>query len=220
MANLAEQAVWEEGIFQLEVTDAVVAGAPNVAQRIGGPNIGLQQLANRTRWLFERIAGILPAGQVALFAMSSPPEGWLVCDGATYSRADYARLFDAVGTQYGAGDGSTTFTVPDYRGSVLRAWDAGRGRDPGRQFGTYQGDAMRNLTGSVDIRGFSGGASTVFRSSGVFVHTLDTPESSGGQIDGTSGSFSSGFNINASRQVPTASEVRVKNHAVLACISY
>ena len=48
------------------------------------------------------------------------PAGWLHCHGQAVSRTDYADLFAAIGTVYGAGDGSTTFNVPDFRGSFLR----------------------------------------------------------------------------------------------------
>lgn len=56
------------------------------------------------------------------------PDGWLVCDGAAYSRATYADLYARIGTTYGAGDGSTTFNVPDYRGRVGVGPDGGAGR--------------------------------------------------------------------------------------------
>ena len=48
------------------------------------------------------------------------PAGWLHCHGQAVSRTDYADLFAAIGTVYGEGDGSTTFNVPDFRGSFLR----------------------------------------------------------------------------------------------------
>lgn len=56
----------------------------------------------------------LYAGFVSSFAGSTVPDGWLVCDGSAISRTTYARLFAAIGTTYGAGDGSTTFNLPDY----------------------------------------------------------------------------------------------------------
>lgn len=47
-----------------------------------------------------------------------PPAGWLLCDGSAVSRTVYAALFAALGVVYGAGDGSTTFNLPDLRGRV------------------------------------------------------------------------------------------------------
>lgn len=63
------------------------------------------------------VAGV-PAGSVLDFAGSSAPSGYLICDGSLVSRTTYARLYDAVGTTWGAGDGSTTFQLPDLRGRV------------------------------------------------------------------------------------------------------
>jgi microcystin-dependent protein len=60
----------------------------------------------------------LPSGVVAPFAGSSAPAGWLLCDGSAVSRTIYAALFAAIGTTWGAGDGSTTFNVPNMLGRV------------------------------------------------------------------------------------------------------
>jgi len=60
-----------------------------------------------------------PPGTVKQFAGSVAPTGYLICDGSTVSRATYAALFTAIGIAYGAGDGSTTFGLPDGRGRVL-----------------------------------------------------------------------------------------------------
>lgn len=60
--------------------------------------------------------GGVPAGAVSAYAGASAPSGWLLCDGSAVSRTTYADLFTAIGTAYGAGDGSTTFNVPDLRG--------------------------------------------------------------------------------------------------------
>jgi len=79
-----------------------------------------------------------PAAAIDFFAANAAPAGWLKANGAAISRATYARLFAAIGTTYGAGDGSTTFNIPDLRGEFLRGFDDGRGADPGRVFGSWQ----------------------------------------------------------------------------------
>jgi len=56
-----------------------------------------------------------PSGMVSMYGGASAPTGWLLCDGSAVSRATYATLFGIVSTNYGAGDGSTTFNVPDLR---------------------------------------------------------------------------------------------------------
>lgn len=60
----------------------------------------------------------IPPGTVVDFAGSTAPEGWVFCFGQLLSRTTYAALFAALGTTYGAGDGSTTFGLPDCRGRV------------------------------------------------------------------------------------------------------
>ena len=81
---------------------------------------------------------VTPAGAVQYFAMPNPPTGWLVADGSTVARDQYKDLFAVIGTFYGAGDGKTTFNIPDLRGEFVRSWDAGRGIDKNRIFGSWQ----------------------------------------------------------------------------------
>ena len=57
-------------------------------------------------------------GSIVMFAGSTAPQGWLLCDGSAVSRSTYSALFDIIGTDYGAGDESTTFNVPDLTGRV------------------------------------------------------------------------------------------------------
>lgn len=67
----------------------------------------------------ERTAIIVkedPPGTVDMFAGTVAPDGWLICDGSEVSRTTYSALFDAIGTAWGAGDGSNTFNIPDMRG--------------------------------------------------------------------------------------------------------
>lgn len=66
----------------------------------------------------ELYDGIVPPGAVIPYAGSSAPDGWLLCDGRTVSRTTYAALFAVIGATYGAGDGNTTFALPDLQGRV------------------------------------------------------------------------------------------------------
>ena len=84
----------------------------------------------------------VPAGTVIHVAMNTAPAGYLKANGALVSRTTFATLFAAIGTTFGAGDGSTTFALPDLRGEFLRGWDDGRAVDSGRGIGTAQGDAF------------------------------------------------------------------------------
>jgi microcystin-dependent protein len=82
----------------------------------------------------------VPIGEVIWHAGSTAPASFLVCDGSAVSRTTYDVLFARIGTTYGAGDGSTTFNLPDLRGEFIRGWDsrATGGADNGRVFGSKQ----------------------------------------------------------------------------------
>lgn len=95
-----------------------------------------------------------PVGSLLDFAGTTPPAGYLACYGQAVSRTTYAALFAKIGTSYGAGDGSTTFNVPDYRGRVHVTLDNLGGSDAGR-------------LAAANTLGGSGGAET---------HTLTTAE--------------------------------------------
>ena len=78
-------------------------------------------------------------------------EGFLLCDGSTVSRTDFANLFAIPAAVAGFGDGLTTFEIPDLRGMFLRGFDNGRGVDAGRALGSYQEDTIQNITGTFMI---------------------------------------------------------------------
>lgn len=92
----------------------------------------------------DDLLGMVPSGTVLYFAGSAAPAGWLKANGAAVSRTAYAALFAAIGTTYGAGDGRSTFNLPDLRGEFLRGWDDGRGVDTGRVFGSAQAHALQS----------------------------------------------------------------------------
>jgi phage-related tail fiber protein len=131
------------------------------------------------------------------------------------SRTTYSRLFSAIGTTFGNGNGSTTFNLPDFRGEFIRAWDAGRGVDAGRTLGSGQGDAIRNIVGRTDnLVSFSSGAVT---NTGALAGSVDSQA-----FVGRTGSNSAGYyrdvTFDASRVVPIASENRPRNIALAAFI--
>lgn len=83
------------------------------------------------------------AGDLKATARASAPTGWLLCDGAAISRTTYADLFDALGTTYGVGNGTTTFNLPDLRGRVPVGVDGAAGR-------LDSNDALGNSGGAKD----------------------------------------------------------------------
>jgi microcystin-dependent protein len=72
---------------------------------------------------WSALSAVNPVGFVGDFAGSVAPTGWLMCFGQAVSRTTYAQLYGVIGTAYGAGDGSTTFNVPDLRGMVTAGKD-------------------------------------------------------------------------------------------------
>jgi len=99
----------------------------------------------------------VPAGTVMFFEGEDPPVGALACDGSLVSRTVYARLYAVIGTRYGAGDGSTTFALPDRRGVFLRALDDGAGIDAGRVIGSRQYGTLvaGDFDGALPVGGYS-----------------------------------------------------------------
>lgn len=98
----------------------------------------------------------IPIGCVLDYCGLTPPEGWLLCYGQAVSRATYAALFTLLGTAFGAGDGSTTFNLPDCRGRV------GAGKD--------------NMGGSTAGRLDTLSSTTLGASGGSQTHTLTTAQ--------------------------------------------
>lgn len=107
------------------------------------------------------VAGGSPTGAVTPFAGASAPDGWLFCFGQVVSRSTYAALFAALGTAYGAGDGSTTFSLPDFRGRVPGGKDDMGGTAAGRLAvvltGTKSSTSNGNITGLSNTAGLAVG---------------------------------------------------------------
>jgi len=102
--------------------------------------------------------GDLVVGSVIPYAGPSDvpgfdPQSWIPCDGRAISRATYVALFEVIGTLHGAGNGVSTFRLPDYRGWFLRGVDDGAKRDPDAEHrapaapGGHSGDACGSQQG-------------------------------------------------------------------------
>lgn len=90
-------------------------------------------------------SGALFIGEVRMNAGAVVPTGWLACDGSVVSRTTYAALFAAIGTVWGAGDGTTTFGLPDLRGKAPIGVGTGTGLTA-RALGVYLGTETHALT--------------------------------------------------------------------------
>jgi microcystin-dependent protein len=153
------------------------------------------------------VSGGVPAGAILPFARSTAPAGWLAADGTAVSRTNYAALFTAIGTTYGAGDGSTTFALPDLRGIFVRGSGSQTisGITYNKTFAAKEGDAMqghRHTYGAgYNTYNVAGGGSGIFGNPST--NTTNDPVS-----DGTNGT------------PRTANETRPANIALLYCIKF
>jgi microcystin-dependent protein len=129
--------------------------------------IGIQQLMSVPFALFS--GGI--TGSILTFAGEKIPFGYLICDGSELSRNLYSNLFKVIGTIWGAGDGSSTFNIPDLRGQFLRGVSGTSSIDPdasdriskknggniGNNIGSYQNDELKSHNHTISNLGTSNG---------------------------------------------------------------
>jgi len=111
-------------------------------------DINVVRFYNGSNWV-----GMTPIGSLMPYAGTSVPNGWLLCSNVAVSRSTYADLFSVISTTYGAGDGTTTFNVPDLRGRVIAGLDNMGGTTASRLTAT-------TITGGADAVGEVGGAET------------------------------------------------------------
>ena len=192
----------------LTVAGIIQVGGNVIKASDGGSTITLDTSDNVT------IAGAISAnnlvGMIAPFAMSSVPTGWLACDGSAVSRTTYADLFTAIGTTWGAGDGSSTFALPDLEGAFLRGTGShgtsnmADGNDfAGPNVGSFENDSFQghaHLNESLG-GGSSGGGNSNVRDGG----TVATSEANQTTTFGTP---------------RTGDETRPFNAGVKYCIKY
>ena len=105
--------------------------------------------AANTEWIRNNIA---PAGSVMIWAGTTVPTGYLLCDGSAVSRTTYSDLFSAIGTTYGVGDGSSTFNLPNWKipiseyGSTYSNKPKLDGSDTYIRLGNIEGVGSKNIS--------------------------------------------------------------------------
>ena len=100
----------------------------------------------------------VPPGAILPYGGITPPSGYLLCDGSAVSRTTYSALFAAIGVQWGNGDQSTTFNIPNLQGLFMRGTDNGMGNDP---------DTVTRSSYS------QGGVNTYFATTGAWTNGID-----------------------------------------------
>lgn len=125
--------------------------------------------------ILDKSVATIPPGAMMLWGGELPPADWRECDGSELDRTEFTELFAAISTNWGNGDGSTTFNIPDCRGVFVRGWAHGESTDPNRttrssrnggnsgdRVGSYQADELKSHRHNIQSRGGavgSGGAS-------------------------------------------------------------
>lgn len=140
----------KEGFFQS------LLAAANIVPNGVVDSVGASQYYSALLQIINSTSPTYP-GEVSTFAMESAPDGWLKANGAAVSRTVYEKLFTAIGTRFGVGNGTTTFNLPDLRGEFVRGFDDGRGVDTGRVLGsTQEGTTHAYAQGSSTGSGATG----------------------------------------------------------------
>jgi microcystin-dependent protein len=167
--------------------------------------------------------------------MTSAPTGYLVCDGSAVSRTTYADLYTAIGDTFGAGDGSTTFNLPNLLGEFIRGYNgSGSGKDTGRSFGDQQDDAVSDhnhlmAKNNSTANGFANEGTSDFFGGSYYKYLAMSSGagetgSAGGGVDNSNESAAMNFGVDEINDFKSGSsttaelETRPTNVALLACI--
>lgn len=172
-AKLAANAVQSAKIQDGAVTNAKIGAGVIAFDRLAAAAIATEEQAiagTATNVLMtpqrvaQAIAELLPpsvpTGMLAFFHATTPPEGWLLANGQNVSRTTYANLFAVIGTKYGAGDGSTTFTLPNLHHRFLE------GTTTTSEVGNSVSAGLPNITGSLTV--FTSNADNNNEATGAF----------------------------------------------------
>ena len=219
IAAFIPENVADGSISGAKLTDDTVAFAKIASAAIattqeakeGGSNAKLMTPARVKEAIEAQTPPALPTGSFIYYGGTDVPEGYLLCNGANVSRTTYAALFAAIGTKYGEGDGSSTFTLPNLDGRVLQ------GTTSTSKVGQYLEAQLPNINGQIlNASGQMGSYDT----SGAF---SDTPATIGlsGSAYGLYG-YGRVITFNATSSNSTYHDVKLQPSALqaLPCIKF
>ena len=203
--NDSETAIFSHNAFEFARITNV-----GVAKWLGNANTATKLETSRTinGVAFDGTKDIIvdpnPVGTIIAVAYTGVPEGYMHCNGAAVNRTTYVNLFNKIGTTYGAGDGSTTFNLPN---TVARFLEGGIGA------GTYYEAGLPNITGNI----------SAFKSSisGAFVGSNNTDRYDGWNDNEDEYAVSTSFDASRSNSIYGASTtVQPPAMTVIYCIKY
>lgn len=155
-------------------------------------------------------------GEIYMYAGSTAPAGFIICDGSSISRTTYSELFDVIGTTYGTGDGSTTFNLPDLSGRVII------GVSSNYSIGNVGGEEAHSLT----VNEMPSHAhkiaphtheNTITVTTPKLTHSITQPTFTYASPSGLSRNIGSGFYGTTSTNATRSGNVAIRNHVASGC---
>ncbi|MDY4377764.1 tail fiber protein [Pectobacterium brasiliense] len=188
-----------DGTANISLTPANIGALPAAGTAVAATKLATARKINGVA--FDGTADInlssdFPVGVPIPYPSATPPTGWIKCNGQSFNKTTYPQLAGA----YPSG------ILPDLRGEFVRGWDDGRGADAGRALLSAQGDAIRNIVGTI---GQLNDRVNTTETAGVF----DANKYTGAHSGLTGGNGGRIVTFDASKVVPTANENRPRNIA-------
>ena len=145
----------------------------------------LDNLSERLAVQMPADGRVIPPGTIVMTGRNTAPSGWLICNGSAVDRTQYAELFAAISTTFGAGNGTTTFNLPDMRGRVAAGVGTGTGGGASGTGAPTGGTALA----AVSLSGWFGTNDVTLTSAQIPAHThpITDPGHTHGQNGGTGG---------------------------------
>lgn len=196
-ANISELAQINIDIDNIGLNKANING--NSTQRFSVADAVNNTDAVNKQYMLEHS---LPTGLILYLAVEDIPDGYLLCDGSTVSRSTYSNLYAVLGTKYGAGDGTTTFTIPDLIGKFPEG---------GSTAGTYKNAGLPNIWGGISWHSWHSAATGVFDFDG----NVDSSKKQGTQNDSSAQVCGASFDASRCSAIYGASNTVQPNSLVL-----
>lgn len=160
-------------LASVAIATSAEAKAGTVNNKLMTPQLVAQAIA-------AQLPPAIPTGMLLPFAGTVVPEGFLLCNGANVSRTDYANLFAVIGTKWGEGDGSTTFTLPNFNDRFIE------GTTGTEKVGQYLKAGAPNITGGYSFQTCRGGVYSGALISGPIYRTAYNGSKNSGNYSGVS----------------------------------
>jgi microcystin-dependent protein len=165
--------------------DVYVGGSPVTAGMLSTGKMATVTYDGTRFQLEAESPAAISVGTVMAWPISTVPTGWLECDGSAVSRSTYSALFAVIGDDYGPGNGTTTFNLPNYKDYFLRGFDAS-GTDAGSRTDRGDGTTGANVGTKQAAATASHTHTGTTASNGAHTHTYTAPDSAAGGDGGAS----------------------------------